>query len=170
MNISGIIELEKENEGSIILHREGLFWRAYEQSAYFFCNHIKAYQVKKKFYKNLNAHIAVMGFPDSALDAIFKAIDGKSVVQEEKLIKIGGYLANEDSFLAWKEEIKGSESTPNEVSTVAENQKAYSLNPEHNLFTELLQDIRKFPVVSKTPIECQQFIIELQKQLHGTIQ
>jgi hypothetical protein len=35
IGIKEIIQLEQANK-EIILHKEGLFWRAYEQSAYYF--------------------------------------------------------------------------------------------------------------------------------------
>ena len=61
MVISDILELERENT-SIILHKEGLFIRVYERSAYLFVNHIKAYNTTKKFYKNVNQEVAYLGY------------------------------------------------------------------------------------------------------------
>jgi hypothetical protein len=52
MGIKNILELEKENQ-QIILHKEGLFIKVYERSAYLFTKNIKEYKLTKKFYKNV---------------------------------------------------------------------------------------------------------------------
>jgi len=61
MKINEIITFEAENTSSIILHKEGLFWRAYEKSAFLFIRHIKEYQITKKYYKNVKAEIVYLG-------------------------------------------------------------------------------------------------------------
>ena len=56
MKISEIVKRE-ENNKDIILHKEGMFWRAYEYSAYTFVKNIKQYNAKKKFIKKVNSDI-----------------------------------------------------------------------------------------------------------------
>lgn len=56
MVILDILALEKENT-QIILHKEGLFIRAYERSAFMFTKHIKEYTITKKFYKNAKQEV-----------------------------------------------------------------------------------------------------------------
>jgi len=70
MGIKDILTYEENNESSIYLHKEGLFWRAYEVSAYLFIRNIKDYQIKKKHYKNVGKDIVFLGFPNSVLDDI----------------------------------------------------------------------------------------------------
>jgi len=48
MQIKAIIAQESNNVGSIILFREGIFWRAYERSAYYFVKYIIPYEVTKE--------------------------------------------------------------------------------------------------------------------------
>ncbi len=69
MVISDILELEKENT-NIILHKEGLFIRVYERSAYLFVKHIKTYNLTKKFYKNVKQEVVYLGFPQSSFSKI----------------------------------------------------------------------------------------------------
>jgi len=69
MKISEIVSLEQDNEG-LILHKEGIFWRAYELSAYKFVTSIKTYNAKSKFYKNIKQDIVYVGFPISYMDTI----------------------------------------------------------------------------------------------------
>ena len=56
MKILEIVSLEQAYEG-IILHKQGVFWRAYELSAYIFVTSIKAYNAKSKFYKNIKQDV-----------------------------------------------------------------------------------------------------------------
>ena len=117
MVISDILELEQENT-QIILHKEGLFIRTYERSAYLFVNHIKAYNTTKKFYKNVKQEVVYLGFPQSS----FSKIDGickeqnLSVKEEDNLIKITGLASFiENEFANWKKEIplwQSSETLP----------------------------------------------------------
>jgi len=70
MQIKDIVSLEKDNHANIYLLREGLFWRAYEKSAYLFTSHIKPYQLNKKYYKNVDCELVYCGFPRTALDEL----------------------------------------------------------------------------------------------------
>jgi len=69
MGISNILELEQVNT-QILLHKEGLFLRAYEHSAYLFVKYIKAYNLTKKFYKNVKQEVVYLGFPQSSFSKI----------------------------------------------------------------------------------------------------
>lgn len=51
MGIKDILELEKENK-QLILHKEGLFIKVYERSAYLFTKHININLFKKLVYKS----------------------------------------------------------------------------------------------------------------------
>jgi hypothetical protein len=44
MTIKEILSSEGVNFDSIVVYREGLFWRCYERSAYNFVKHIKTFQ------------------------------------------------------------------------------------------------------------------------------
>ncbi|MCS2922236.1 hypothetical protein NXV62_13950 [Bacteroides fragilis] len=48
MTSKDFIEAEAGNNGSIILYREGLFWKAYEKSAYAVCTQIKPLKAIKR--------------------------------------------------------------------------------------------------------------------------
>jgi len=67
-----------------------------------------------------------------------------------------------DRFNDWK----------NGVSVVAKEEKiGYALPNVCGISRkeEVLQSIRSFRVVNSTPLECQQFLIEMQKQLDGAV-
>ena len=69
MKISEIVKTEQENI-QIVLHKEGLFYRVYERSAFLFVKHIKEYQVIKKYYKNVKQEVAYLGFPQHVFSKI----------------------------------------------------------------------------------------------------
>jgi len=77
MKISEIVKLESANE-VIILHREGIFWMAYEVSAIRFVNHIKSYNIKSKYYKNIRKGIVYMGFLSSVMGSNLNLFDLKT--------------------------------------------------------------------------------------------
>ena len=64
MKISEVIRLEKDNK-LIILHKEGVFWRAYEYSAFCFVTLINNYNVLHKYFKNIGQDVVYIGFPQS---------------------------------------------------------------------------------------------------------
>jgi hypothetical protein len=80
MEISGIVFIEEGNISHIHLYKEGSFWKAYERSAYLFVQHIKTYQTRLRYYKNIDQEIISIGFPDIALPKIFKIVETQNVV------------------------------------------------------------------------------------------
>ena len=87
MKIKDILQQEQANTNSIFLHKEGIFWRAYEKSAYLFSLYIKAYQITKKYYKNVGSEVVYLGFPDSSLNNILKITDKHTVERQKPNIK-----------------------------------------------------------------------------------
>ena len=169
MRISDIINKENSNTGQIILHREGLFWSAYEQSAYLFAKHVRKYQVVRKHFKNVEKDIVYLGFPHSAKEDVLKSIISTDIQSDEKQVNIFGFQLDEAVFLEWKNSIELKAATMPDNSLTSEPQISYSVNKQDNPENSILEMIQKFPVASKTPVECQQFIIEIQKQINGSI-
>lgn len=101
MKISEIIEIESKNAGEINLYLEGLFWKAYEQSAYLFSKNIASLVVKKKRMKKLNKEIVSLGFPKSSLERLFD--QDRTVLINDKYIKFEGYEYDENDYKAWCE-------------------------------------------------------------------
>lgn len=87
MKIAEIISLEQVNEG-IVLYKEGIFWRAYELSAYRFVISIKVYKAKCKFYKNIKRDVVYMGFPVSYMDTIAELCRAKGYNIEQRVNSI----------------------------------------------------------------------------------
>jgi len=169
MKISDILLKESNNSGQIVLHREGLFWRAYEQSAYLFSINVRQYHVIRKHFKNIAMDIVYLGFPHSVKQDVLKSINSQDIQSDEKQIIITGYQIDEAGFQEWKNSITIPEPEWKDCSSVAEPNTQYSGKKPANPEQPLLEKILRFPVAAKTPIECQQFIIEIQNQINGSI-
>lgn len=64
MTSQDFIRAEAENTDRIILYKEGLFWKAYERSAYILCMQVRPFKPTKKSLKSLDGgHIVSVGFP-----------------------------------------------------------------------------------------------------------
>ncbi len=149
MKLSEILQLEEENT-QIILHKEGLFWRAYEHSAFLFVQHIKEYNPTKKYYKNVNKEVVFLGFPQNSFANIESICNKQNFIVKVSAnqIKLSGFSKIDNlSFTEWK----------NNIALFSKQTLIHQ--------NELINKIRNFSVVSKTPIECQQFLIELQNYI-----
>jgi hypothetical protein len=162
MQIKEIVAQEGNNTSSIILFREGIFWRAYERSAFYFVSHIKPYQVTKKYFKNVGCEVAFCGFPNTTLDELLAKVCDKEIFKEDETIRIAGFEQVENDVInVWKNGIP---------IVVKESEPKYSVCENNFNSKELvLQNLRIFRVASSSPIECQQFLMEMQKQLDGTV-
>lgn len=64
MTSKDFIRAEVENTDRIILYKEGLFWKAYERSAYILCQQVRPFKPTKKSLKSLDGgEIVSVGFP-----------------------------------------------------------------------------------------------------------
>ncbi|HOK86879.1 MAG TPA: hypothetical protein PLF12_11060 [Tenuifilum sp.] len=162
MSISEILKKEATNIGDIILFKDGIFWRAYERSAYLFTTHVKPYQLTKRYFKNVGCEVVFCGFPNTTLDELLAKVSTKEVVREDNKISIAGFEPIENEvFMVWK----------NGIQTVVKQSEIehYVCDNGYNSKEVILQSLRNFRVASSTPIECQQFLMEMQKQLDGTV-
>ncbi|MDV3854132.1 hypothetical protein CMT96_05990 [Elizabethkingia anophelis] len=142
MKLSDIIS--RENYHSIQLYKQGVFWVAYEQSAYSIWEH-KGYRVNKKYIKSLKRDVVSLGFPASVLDEIGK------IYKQDKLKSSSEYKSymlsqelNETLFLRWR------------------------FNTHTHTHTQLrvVAKIKSFCLSNKTPLEAYLFLYELQSDLN----
>ena len=162
MQVKDIVTLEKDNYTNIYLLREGLFWRAYEKSAYLFTSHIKPYQLNKKYYKNVDCELVYCGFPAKALEKLIAKASGQEILYEENMISIIGFeQTDHEAFIGWKNGL---------YNLLEENEPAYSAyKNDQNLKDQVFKRIRNFNIASSTPLDCQKFLVELQKYMNGAV-
>ena len=152
MQTSEILEIEKNNTDSIYLFKEGIFWRCYELSALYFIKNIKEYRVFRKFVKTVNQDIVYLGFPNTIIEEIIQKAKSNNylVSKNEKRIVIIG-IQKEEGFEKWKENIKIS----------GKENKAGNMDNNN----QIIQKIKEFDLINKTPVESFNFLSEIQKQL-----
>lgn len=108
MKIGQVVKNEVNNTNSIVLYKEGIFWRAYELSAYFFTEYVRKFQISKKYIKIVKTEVVHIGFPDSKLHEILesKSIMDKEIKRpDEKQIIISEFEKTSD-FAQWKQSIE----------------------------------------------------------------
>ena len=59
-----IFDEEEDNYSRIILHREGVFWKAYNHSAFMLCSQVREYKIATNFYNSIQFDaLFSVGFP-----------------------------------------------------------------------------------------------------------
>ena len=131
----------------LFFYKEGLFWVAYEQSAYYIAQY-KNYKPTKKYYKNIKQSVVSVGFPK--VEFLLNELDQDNCISElnktdttiEILLK---ETINSKDFELWKDNLP-------------ENIQLKS-NPKVSI-EEL---VKAFPLAHKTPMDAFLFIKEIQK-------
>ena len=163
MNIKEIVEAEKKNTCRINLYREGLFFRAYEASAFALCSFVHPFKVIKRQLKVLNGEeVAYVGFPASSED---KYLNGRNIIESDDAHKVIGLTEPIDlnAFVEWKKGIELKESTQTGCMT------SNSTMPEsdgHIDAGSIIRMVRDFNVANSTPMQCTTFIAQLQGKLN----
>ena len=144
----------------IHLHKEGLFYVAYERSCYAFHRYIKPFKLSKRYVKSAGQEVVKLGFPSSGLEKlmegrIYEHITDKRVavtLKEEETI-------DETAFSEWKKNI---EMQPPKITTVS----APQLQDAHKFESDrLIRMILTFPLESRTPMDCMNFVSELKRTI-----
>ncbi len=151
--IRQIIEKERANPGKIYLYKEGIFYRAYNRSAFMWVTHICGYEVKTRYVKSVGENIYYVGFPTSALATRLARHeykhDGDCV--EVSCDEVG---FDENDYISWTESL---------FSVKTEETRIVSHDEDESSDT-IIDAIRRFPLESSTPIECVVFLSRLKQQ------
>jgi hypothetical protein len=142
MEIQDKIKHEAPNE--IRLYREGLFWVAYEQSA-FLLSKLKKLKPTLKKIKKLGTDVVSVGFPDSVLQSLLPSMK----VQESAdnlIVCRSDTAASPAEFLEWKNAIEQPLKTLGNADP-------------------LVEKIRRFDLSSTTPLQAMLFLAELKKEI-----
>lgn len=155
MTFSEILKTERENPSNLVLHREGMFAKAYEESAYRL-DHIRQasgqepLKATKRHVRNINRDIVSVGLP---FESSMRLLEGCPKVSENASVLIfGASPVDESSFAQWRDGI------PLKEKSGARQPKA---EPSGQT-TPLERRIAEFDLANSTPMECMQFIIELK--------
>ncbi len=104
-----LIAAEANNTDRIALYREGLFWKAYERSAYALCTQVRRFKPTRKILKTLaGGDIVSVGFPAIAADRILAGLvrldlpSAASAGSATRMLLVAPHPIVERDFLAWK--------------------------------------------------------------------
>lgn len=99
-NLLEILSKESSNTDTIYFYREGVFYKAYERSAYLFVHHVKPFRIKKRFVKSVKLEVVSVGFPTNSLYNYFAK---ERVVESEKEAKVElGQKIDSEDFEQWR--------------------------------------------------------------------
>lgn len=102
-NLSEILQNESTNPRTIYFYREGVFYKAYERSAYLFVKYAKTFQVKKRVVKSVRQEVVSIGFPTNSLVNYFQP---DKIKEKGNVAQVG--LEKDidlDEFQLWKNTI-----------------------------------------------------------------
>ncbi len=138
MTAKEVMEMEKGNLTEIRLYHEGMFWRAYERSAFMMFSQVKKLKLVTRRVKAAgNEVVSYVGFPLSSFDTVCNGIEILSRSEDCIVLKSPNAITEEE-FAAWKKQCGPSEAV------------------------DIVKMIKGFTVAEHTPMECMAFIIKLQ--------
>lgn len=149
------LESEKQNN-EIILHREGVFYIAYEQSAWLFTVAIHNFKIKKQYIKCVAQDVVSIGFPMTSLEKLasgYETIDEGGVLH---LLLPAGMLPQKNDFENWKCLQHYAKEQERQTTHVGKENVQFAKK------LELLKRINDFPIECKTPLECMLFLSEIK--------
>ena len=102
MTSQDFIRTEAANTDRIILYREGLFWKAYERSAFAVCSQVRAFKTTKKALKTLGGgHLVSIGFPAASENAVCGALECISR-EQDRVVFAAPRAVDAAEFEVWK--------------------------------------------------------------------
>lgn len=155
MNLKDKIEAESTNDAIVFLHKEGMFWKAYEWSAMRFVKEIKAYKLLKRYIKTLKTDIVSLGFPSHSLEDV---LSGKEYTQiDDHLVSVKTeFVYSLEEFEEWKSLIPLIEDT---AATGIPHVPSSGLTATER---EVINQLMSFSVKTASPIQCMMLVSNLQ--------
>ena len=146
---------------TIFVVKEALFCKVHEQSAWCFAHAVRPYKSVKKFVKKLGSEVVSLGFPKSQLDSIQAwALEKRWKVTDET-----GWMEiriDEDPDLPFDEWKQSVSLYADEKPMVSDWRADY---PLREAISSIEDAIRSYNVADHTPMQCMQFIIDLQNKI-----
>jgi len=165
MTLQEIVDLEAQNDGIIRLYFDGVFWKAYQQSAYLFARNVMAFKLTRKFVKLANMEVVSLRFPKQSLEKLFSK---KQIVEVAvNQLSVFGYSSGLENYKQWLEAtpLTRKKREPAKVTT----QEKVSGEGTSLPFTEkeryVIEQLCNFRIEKSTPMDCMTFIVSLQKIL-----
>ena len=112
MTSRDFVQAEAENTDRIVLYREGLFWKAYERSAFAVCSQIRPFKPTKRSLKTLGGgELVSIGFPTRTEDTVLAGLERLSAEPERLELRAASPI-DVAQFEAWKASVPLAPSRP----------------------------------------------------------
>ncbi|WP_329903455.1 hypothetical protein [Porphyromonas pogonae] len=183
-------ESNHNSEPTVRLYAEGVFYKAYEYSAYLFVHHIRSYRAKRKYYKSVHRDVVSTGFPISTLASLQLPAGCKPREEPNSggkviLIPINqDMVAPEADFGSWRENIPMdtppvrktplfppsmlTEDVPVDESLCHDSMRSIAFTVT-SAERAALEKLKNFHLEAATPMRCMLFVAELRQMVaeHG---
>ena len=158
-----ILEHEDAASNEIHLYLEGMFWKAYEYSAYRFTFGIRAFCPKKKFIKAIGRDMVSIGFPMDSLKKHSALFDLVSQSEKECTV-IPKSCTPPQPFEEWKASIPlwSNNPAPAPVETAVQQQQQPQSEAE-----KIVDEIRRYNLANVTPVECMMWLSQLKTRINN---
>lgn len=171
MALKEIIENENQRIGngvltSIFLYQEGMFYRAYEWSAWLCVRYISQFKVTRLGSKDGSDGPVFVGLPVSSLAKFIpeefeiRESGEKCIIVELPDTVFGDNAAPEqlkDDFDNWKGAV------PHQPKKASLKQDMKAEQPQR--LTDIMARVLAFPLEQKSPMDCMSFIATLKQQI-----
>lgn len=140
------IAAEAGNTDRIILYREGLFWKAYERSAFALCSQVRPLKPTRKVLKSLDGgDLVSVGFPSASEST---TLGDLSVIErsDDRLTVSSPRSIDEREFTVWKDSIpiKTPAARPKFAAGTGDEQAIPVVDSAHDSFwRRLLRPLRQ---------------------------
>ena len=145
MTILEKVTLQKQDTSKIFLFKEGVFYKAYNEGAFLLRE--KNYKVAVKKIKNIEKEVLSIGFPVS----VFEKLKDEFVFEfyEWYAVYNTNTFFDNESYTNWHNKV------------VKESFKISNTVTEYSI----IEQLKKYPLANKTPIEVFMWVANLQKTL-----
>lgn len=156
-DIKSLLSEEQTNSRKIHLHKEGLFYVAYERSCYAFHCFIKPFKLSKRFVKSACQEVVKLGFPSSVLEKLMADREWEQLTDKHVAIPLrDDETIDELAYSEWKKAVP-MQSGQGGIATEAPKDIQRMGNDS------LARMILSFPLESRTPMDCMNFVCELKR-------
>lgn len=112
MTSRDFVQAEAANTDRIVLYREGLFWKAYERSAFAVCSQIRSFKPTKRSLKTLGGgELISIGFLTRTEDTVLEGLERLEVGPERLELRAASPI-DTVQFEAWKASVPLAPSRP----------------------------------------------------------
>lgn len=190
MKIPVAIEYEKQRQDieswtKIILHKDGKFYHAYDQSAFLIKTYVctEAFQeargdnsiLRAQFYTPKKGSYAMLGFPVESLSKYIPEYEDVRAMEEGDDLEITISLPQEETveslqeaFEKWCGELPVKEPNKGAGKNALKGVSQAAILQRSGLF-QIIAKVMAYPVEKSTPTENMEFISDLKREVAGLL-